>query len=384
MRSIWVNAEALVKNRFVLFLLVSRWVAAIVATMYHARFLLFVNYDAAHDKGVLTKAFYFVTGLGHESYAVFFILDGIIAGLLLRRYPPAASASRAVFRHAASLYLILLPGLLVGASLDLAGSRLFGASGVYTDFPAFSVLSLSLTTLLANLLMLQPFVVPNFGSNSMLYLLSYLFWALILLFALVRARAPLVRGALCVAVVLIMPPQFLVWAAIWLTGVALVFLSEARAFRPPPLLALALCGGALVLSRMLGSMPSLPPAPFGELVVQGGFWLVGVGFAGLAWALYPRRSQDAPAGLASPAIESADGWAGQTASFTFFCHFPVIMLAAAMGASLFDDVLMQQPVAATYLRFAALVATCIAVAAFVTRGSAAVARALAVRKHVRA
>ena len=377
-------------DRFILFLLVSRWAAAIVATMYHVRFLLFVNYGAVHDKDLFSKAFYFLTGLGHESYAVFFILDGILAGFLLRRQSSVASGRAAVSRHAGSLYRILLPSLLVGASFDLAGSQLFGATGVYTDFPTFSVLTLSLTALLGNLLMLQPFVVPNFGSNSMLYLPSYLFWTLILLFVFVRAaglarpRARLTQGALCVAVAVVMPYQFLIWATIWLAGVAVVFLAEARAFRPPLLLALPLFGGTLVLSRLLGSWPGMPPEPFGDLIVQGGFGLVGLGFAALAWALYPRQGRDRQAGLASSAKGSADGWAAQTASFTFFCHFPVIMLLAAMGSALFDQALMQQPSLATYMRFACLVAASIVAAAIVTRLTAVVTKAMTLKPEVRA
>jgi hypothetical protein len=81
---------------------------------------------------------------------------------------------------------MLLPGLLLGAALDAAGMRFFNGAGIYTAFPDFSSVTLTNASLLGNLLMLRPFVVPTFGSNGMLYLLSYLFWSFILLFALVR------------------------------------------------------------------------------------------------------------------------------------------------------------------------------------------------------
>jgi hypothetical protein len=93
--------------------------------------------------------------------------------------------------------------------------------------------------------MLQPFVVPTFGSNGMLYLLSYLFWRVTLLVLLVRAsqmgkaRGRLVQIALPAGVLSLMPAQFLNWAAIWLTGVGLVAFCESKQWRPPPLLGIA-------------------------------------------------------------------------------------------------------------------------------------------------
>jgi hypothetical protein len=51
--------------------------------------------------------------------------------------------------------------------------------------------------------------------------------------------------------------------------------------------------------------------------------------------------------------------AGQPASFTFFFHFPVIMLPAAAGSALLDQPLMRQPAAAVYWQFAGLVGACL-------------------------
>ena len=94
-------------DRFVTFLLVSRWTSAIVALLYHARFLVFVDYGDVHDKTGLAKAFYFITGLGHEAFAVFFVADGILAGLALRPHRSGALAD----------------GVVRGAVLRYGGSR---------------------------------------------------------------------------------------------------------------------------------------------------------------------------------------------------------------------------------------------------------------------
>jgi len=360
-------------DRFVRFLFVARWASAIVALLYHLRFLQFVDYDAVQAKTTLSKAFYFVTGLGHESFAVFFVLDGIVAGLILLRHRASGSVDRAaVSRHLGALYRVLLPGLFLGAVLDATGVRFFNHAGLYTAFPEFSTLSLSVAALLGNLFMLQPFVVPTFGSNGMLYLLSYLFWCFVLFALFVHAerlgkpRGHAVQAALLILVVLFMPYQFLSWAAIWLAGIAVVFLGESRVLRPPLPLAVACFTGALALSRLLGAAPGLLPEAPGAWLLLNKYLLVGAAFAALARALYPEHAPR----VASPfvtVVGMQDGRAGQIASFTFFCHFPVMMLIAAAGSALLDQPLMRQPSAPAYAAFALLAAGCLAVTVMVAR-----------------
>jgi hypothetical protein len=340
-------------DRFQSFLLASRWASALVALIYHVRFLMFVDYGAVHEKTGLSKAFYFLTGLGHEAFAVFFVVDGVAAGLLLRH---RAAASR----YPGVLYQILLACLLLGVTLDPTGVRFFNGSGVYTDFPALSTSTLTHASLLGNLLMLQPFVVPTFGSNGMLYLLSYLFWSFILLVLFLRA-ARLARIVLVTAVLLVMPYEFLVWGATWLAGVAVVGLGESRAWRPPVLAAAAGFAGALVLSRLIGSDAHLLAPPFGDWLIRCKYLFVGISFAALAWALYPAGARALPV------------HAGLAASVTFFSHFPVMMLFFATGSALLEWPIMQQPTPAGYTLFICLVGACLAVMALATRASKALA-----------
>ena len=355
-------------DRFVRFLLLARWTSALVALCYHVRFLAFVNYDAVEEKNLLLTGVYFVTGLGHESYAVFFILDGLLAGLILHRQRASPGADASLTRHAAALYRLTLPGLMLGALFDASGARLFGQSGVYTSFPEFSSLALGYGVYLGNLFMLQPFVVPNFGGNSMLYLLAYLFWSLILLAVFVRAGAlpPAyrrgVRIALLGAAVVFVPYTFLIWAAIWLAGVGLVFLAQARAWRPPLVAALALFGATVLLSRFLGPNTRAMEPLLRDWSIQLGFLGVGLGFAALVWALYPKRLDDSDATVV---LDVSASWSAQAASFTFFFHFPVIMLLAALGHISLGQFLQQQPDTA-WDWFMSLAVASVAVALFVT------------------
>lgn len=378
-------------ERFLSFLLLARWSSALVALTYHVRFLTFINYDAVEDKNILLTALYFLTGLGHESYAVFFILDGLLAGLVLHRQRSSPAADGAgLRRHAFKLYGLMLPGLLLCCVFDYTGVRLFYGSGVYTDFPEFSTLALGYAPLLGNLFMLQPFVVPNFGGNSMLYLLSYLFWSLVLLVLFLRAAALppvwrcLARVALLAAVMLVMPYKFLIWAAIWLLGVGLVFLAESRAWRPPLLPALLLCAATLLLSRVLGPVTRGLEPVLRDWVIQLGFLGAGLGFAAIAWSLYPKRQAWQRESRAYSAIRAFDSWPAQVASFTFFFHFPVIMLLAALGHARLGQPLMQQPTVAACLWFAAMALASVLAAACVTAALAASLRALAGITHAMA
>lgn len=369
-------------DRFLTFLNLARWTSAIVAISYHLRFLLLVNYDAAPDKHILRTGFYFLTGLGHESYAVFFILDGVYAGLILQQRRALATADGPGVRHyVGALYRLVLPGLLLGAALDFGGARQFGATGVYTDYPEFSTLALAPMVFLGNLLMLQPWLVPEFGSNSMLYLPAWLFWYFAVLLAFIQAAklgrvgALAARVVLVAAVLALMPYTFLIWAAIWLAGVGLVFLLEARAWRPSLLLALPLFGATLIASRLLAPYTADIPQPMRDWLIQSGFLLVGLGFAAIVWALYPKRTpQDAqqPAQLAGAVAAHTLGWSAQSASFAFYFHFPVTMLFAAAGAAWWDQALKRQPDLATLAWFACLLVVCVVVAALVTRATKAV------------
>lgn len=362
---------------FLRFLSVARWTSAIVATMYHVRFLLLSSYGSLHDPSPLLTGFYFLTGLGHESYAVYFIVDGICAGLRLQRQrATGAAASAAVLRHLGALYLVFLPGLLVGACFDLAGARLPGHEAVYAAFPAFSTLTLTYPAFLGNLLMLQPFAVPAFGSNSMLYLPSWLFWCAILLALYLRAgaapRGRSLRLLLVLVALALLPYPFLIWAAIWLVSVGLVFVSESRQWRPPLLAGLALCAGALVVSRLLGPLSASVPPPARDVIVQCGFLLVGLGFATIAWARYPTRRASEAHGLP---VATTAGWRERTASFTFFFHFPVIMLLATLGATRLGLPLMQPPSATALAWFACLVAASAVVATLATTITTRIVRA---------
>jgi hypothetical protein len=366
------------RNRFLSFLLASRWASVILVLMYHVRFLLFVDYEDVHAKTDLSKFFYFLTGLGHESFAVFFVLDGILAGLLVPRHRPGALPGQAtVLGQVMAPYRILVPGLALGAVLDTTGAAFFDEAGPYTDFPAFSTLTLDGAALLGNLFMLQPFVVPTFGSNGMLCLLSYLFWSFVLLVLWLRLARP-GRLLLPAAVLAFAPRAFVLWGATWLAGVLVVHLGATRDARPSLPFALAGFAGTVLLSRLLGADTHALP-PFGAWLIQCKYLLVGTSFAAVAWALYPARAQHER--LRARALVTVDAPAAQAAGFTFFCHFPVMMLLIGMASTLLEAPLMRQPVPARLGGFAVLVAGCLGTTVLVGRAAASAIDAVTGRRR---
>src|SRR5436190_16032937 len=56
----------------------SRWVAAFLVVVEHARSLMFPPSGADSQLGLLGKAFYFMTGFGHASVMVFFVMSGFL------------------------------------------------------------------------------------------------------------------------------------------------------------------------------------------------------------------------------------------------------------------------------------------------------------------
>jgi hypothetical protein len=57
-----------------------RGLAALLVVVEHLRAFLFVPFPQVVSPGVITKAFYLVTGLGHQAVMIFFVLSGFLVG----------------------------------------------------------------------------------------------------------------------------------------------------------------------------------------------------------------------------------------------------------------------------------------------------------------
>ena len=56
----------------------ARGIAAIVVVLSHLSAFILVDFPLVQNPSVLTKAVYFICGLGHEAVMVFFVLSGFL------------------------------------------------------------------------------------------------------------------------------------------------------------------------------------------------------------------------------------------------------------------------------------------------------------------
>jgi len=113
------------------FLNLCRWFAAVLVVIEHARSLLFVDYGSLTKPTVFHKAFYFLTGFGHEAVVIFFVISGFLVGgkawslWQQQRFDWRRYLADRVSR----LYSVLIVALLLGAALDWTGTNYFNSFG---------------------------------------------------------------------------------------------------------------------------------------------------------------------------------------------------------------------------------------------------------------
>ncbi len=156
-----------------------RGIAAILVLLGHARAFIFIPYGNYNDTGLLIRFFYFVTGFGHQSVVVFFVLSGFLITFSTFR-DKSIPYLRFMALRLARLWIVLVPALCLTFLFDSAG-RMHDIndfySGALNDKYAFNVSNeFSYFSFLSNLFYLQGLASDVFGTNSPLWSLSYEFW----------------------------------------------------------------------------------------------------------------------------------------------------------------------------------------------------------------
>src|SRR5262249_3387507 len=108
-----------------------RGAAAIAVAFGHWRNLFYCDYGQVAAPGVATKGFYFLSGLGHESVIIFFVLSGFVIANSIRKSFELSrwSWGEYLLARLSRLWVVLIPALLLGGCLDLLGSALLGRNG---------------------------------------------------------------------------------------------------------------------------------------------------------------------------------------------------------------------------------------------------------------
>lgn len=320
------------------FLNLARWFAACLVVVHHVRHLIVVDYQYAVHPNLLDKGLYFITGYGHESVVIFFVISGfLVGGISLDRWRTkgpdmAAYASARISR----IYTVLIPALLIGLGLDMVGLHWFNQSEMYTNSMKFHTISLNhaidgtmnLATLAGNFFMLQGIATPTLGSNGPLWSLSYEWWYYCIFACLAAAatgtgRSRVVYAVLGCAMLLWLPSYILLWGSIWVLGMLCYGWVKSRAWRPAPWLGLGLFVLVMLVSRVSHD-PDNAVSRESLLMSFGRDAVLGVAFA---LALVSSARATARPLLAAPALHE------RLADFsysTYLLHFPAMMMLVAV------------------------------------------------------
>jgi len=303
-----------------------RGLAALLVVVEHLRAFLFVPFPQVVSPGVITKAFYLVTGLGHQAVMIFFVLSGFLVGgsVITALQRGKWSWRTYLLRRMSRLWVVLIPALLLTLFWDKLGCGIApeGYDGAYRELyhsgptpngPA----DWSLAAFLGNAFFLQTILVPCFGTNGPLWSLANEFWyyllfpLLILVFASVQ-RVPARMACLLLAtgILLFLPKSILVGGVIWLLGAGVFYLiqiGKIRGIVSHPLW--------LILSLLL-TMGSLLASRSGR-IGEGADLLIGIGCAALVAGLATRGSTSYFYGMLSAG-------ASELSYTLYLVHFPVL------------------------------------------------------------
>jgi peptidoglycan/LPS O-acetylase OafA/YrhL len=204
----------------------ARALAAFAVMFGHVRGLYFTDFRSIQPALATpaVKFLWLVTGFGHQSVMVFFVLSGFfIASSVLRKLGNGAWQWRTyAIDRGTRLYAVLIPGLLLGLVWDALGIAYFNATGTYSSplIPfgnSIVVDALRPINFIGNLFFLQTRFTPVFGSNGPLWSLYNEFWYYVLFPALLLLIVSVARRSIRTVLLY----GFIVLVTIWILGAQL-------------------------------------------------------------------------------------------------------------------------------------------------------------------
>lgn len=307
-----------------------RGLAALYIVAHHARIDLWEGSHRALASGGFAAVLAFATvplRYGAEVVLLFFLLSGFVIHLrqaqsLARGESPSFRVASFFRRRATRLVPPLLCALVLTAALDAVGSH--AQPSVYDAY----VSGRTAFAFAMNVLFLQGFAAPAFGSNSALWSLSYemIFYALYPLLLLARVRfgaraafgATVGAGLVGIAVHVAVPsigwtiaPYFAIWSVGAL--IAEAFAGGVSLERPVALLAI----GAALITPSLVRPGALDPT------VQSAIFASGLALIMTVFVLHP-------IGFAPAAALARLRGLGARSYTLYVVHTPVLVCMAAL------------------------------------------------------
>jgi peptidoglycan/LPS O-acetylase OafA/YrhL len=211
-----------------------RGLAALEVALGHLRGFLFDDYFHLANPSLLVKAFYFLTGFGHQSVTVFFVLSGYLVGGSVLAARSEGFFERYAVQRLSRLWIVLLPCLAATAIWNLLGYHAGGADFLNGKLDAHTFVILPVRTdifaFLGNLFFLQTIVTPVYGDNVPLWSLANEFWYYVLFPLLFfgfkkETRNKILLRSICVAsgiaILIALPWGICLGFIVWLSGMAI-------------------------------------------------------------------------------------------------------------------------------------------------------------------
>jgi len=159
-----------------------RGLAALAVFTGHLRIICYRDADPG-SLDLWGKLTFFLTGFGHISVIIFFVLSGflIIKSIhqsdLQKKWDTLNYAQNRFFR----LWVVLIPALVFGLAFDKIGLHYWGDSLFYSNqwkyfFDQDLANKLSFDIFIGNAFFVQKILVPTLGSNGALWSLANEFW----------------------------------------------------------------------------------------------------------------------------------------------------------------------------------------------------------------
>jgi peptidoglycan/LPS O-acetylase OafA/YrhL len=216
----------------------ARGIAAVLVLLSHWKLAFFLDFHLLRSHQRWFEIPYILTTAGHQAVLIFFVLSGyLISSSVFRSFDLGRWSWRTyLLNRFVRLWIVLLPGLLLGFLCDWIGIHFTHAAALYDGSSYrnhFINVGSTLTpgVFLGNAAFLQTLIVPPLGSNGPLWSLANEFWYYILFpLGLLSLRRTTPLGQRLLYILLFAAVAWFTRAAIlplfpvWLAGTALALL----------------------------------------------------------------------------------------------------------------------------------------------------------------
>jgi len=305
-----------------------RALAALLVCAGHLRAATLVDLAEVASPGLLTKALYALTSLGHPSVMVFFVLSGYLVGGSVLACGDRFTWQPYLRARLSRLWTVLLPCLALTWAIDQVVLHVApqvyagGYAALWHSAPMPGQYDASWRTWLGNVFFLQTVAVPVFGSNGPLWSLANECWYYLLFPAMWQAGmagTPTAQrwwaGALAVGLLWAMPTEMRWGYLVWLMGVGACWWRGRPA--GPFALVVAMFLGGIAFSKWPGSQAG--SVPWGDLVL------------GACTALLVRHATAGQTTPWPPWIRAPIERLSDLSFSLYLSHFPLVMLIGATG-----------------------------------------------------